>query len=515
MSASSTAALSENLATAFSVQRLRPAAAPSEPFRIEEAEDEPAARPPENPRPLPELQAQQQRDVQRKRADRAENTRQERRDTRAESEEDAPEPQAPEIAAPAKNRKADKTPGTAASRNPEAAPRTPASPVRENADQKQDATPGTRAIVETGITLAELPNETATGKTGPDAPKSAEKDTETTAQTVVGTTPTPAAVLAQAAASQVQVSQVAVASAEQTGNAGTSVENVTGVGSAGTQNGADPAIGAAQQTNAGAVSGETTAKTGSPALLPGAEGSTVSQGNVATPAQHSASEADPKIKAGPERATAGGAREGAPDPAAWGSAAQRADAATSALSDFNAFQNAFTGASASPAGVTLPGAASLPAANGTAPAHAPTAPTPLHAVPVEIGMRAMKGQTDIDIRLDPAELGRVEVKIRIDDAGNVTASLVVDRVETLQLLQRDAKNLERAFDQAGLKSNPDDLTFSLRRDDSRSGHNAEQGHETRGALRPEPDADSTLPPEPAAITVYQNRRWATGLDIKI
>ncbi len=40
--------------------------------------------------------------------------------------------------------------------------------------------------------------------------------------------------------------------------------------------------------------------------------------------------------------------------------------------------------------------------------------------------------------------------------------MVVDKVETLQLLQRDARTLERAFDQAGLKTTPDGLQFSLR-----------------------------------------------------
>ena len=78
-------------------------------------------------------------------------------------------------------------------------------------------------------------------------------------------------------------------------------------------------------------------------------------------------------------------------------------------------------------------------------------PTPLHVLPIEIGLRALAGARQFDIRLDPGELGRVDVNLSISDTGEVSAKMVVDRVETLHLLQRDARTLERAFEQAGLK----------------------------------------------------------------
>lgn len=91
-------------------------------------------------------------------------------------------------------------------------------------------------------------------------------------------------------------------------------------------------------------------------------------------------------------------------------------------------------------------------------------PTPLQMLPIEIGMQAVRGVTNFQIRLDPAELGRVDVKLEIKDNGEVNASLVVDRVETLQMLKRDASTLQQAFEQAGLKQSPDGLNFSLRGD---------------------------------------------------
>ena len=92
------------------------------------------------------------------------------------------------------------------------------------------------------------------------------------------------------------------------------------------------------------------------------------------------------------------------------------------------------------------------------------APTPLHVVPIEIGMRALAGAKRFDIRLDPAELGRIDVNLSISDKGEVHAKLVVDRVETLHLLQRDARTLERAFEQAGLKPSDSGVDISLRDD---------------------------------------------------
>ncbi len=89
-------------------------------------------------------------------------------------------------------------------------------------------------------------------------------------------------------------------------------------------------------------------------------------------------------------------------------------------------------------------------------------PTPINAVPMEIGFRALQGHKRFDIRLDPGDLGRVDVRLEIGDDGAVSARLTVDRVETLHLLQRDAKSLEYAFEQAGLKPSDSSVDIQLR-----------------------------------------------------
>jgi flagellar hook-length control protein FliK len=92
------------------------------------------------------------------------------------------------------------------------------------------------------------------------------------------------------------------------------------------------------------------------------------------------------------------------------------------------------------------------------------APVPLSntALAVEIVSRMNEGMRRFDIRLDPPELGRIDVRLEVDRSGNVTAKLTVDRPEALDLMQRDARGLERALQQAGLKTDSGGLEFSLR-----------------------------------------------------
>jgi len=87
---------------------------------------------------------------------------------------------------------------------------------------------------------------------------------------------------------------------------------------------------------------------------------------------------------------------------------------------------------------------------------------PLAGVAVEIAGKALAGKNRFEIRLDPPELGRIEVRLDVDRNGNVTSRLTVDRPETLDLLRSDASGLERALQDAGLKTADNSLQFSLR-----------------------------------------------------
>jgi len=86
---------------------------------------------------------------------------------------------------------------------------------------------------------------------------------------------------------------------------------------------------------------------------------------------------------------------------------------------------------------------------------------PISGIAIEIVSRAEDGLRRFEIRLDPPELGRIDVRLDVDNGGNVTSRLTADRPETLDLLRRDAPQLERALQHAGLNTEGG-LQFSLR-----------------------------------------------------
>jgi flagellar hook-length control protein FliK len=89
------------------------------------------------------------------------------------------------------------------------------------------------------------------------------------------------------------------------------------------------------------------------------------------------------------------------------------------------------------------------------------APVPLAGVAVAIAGKALEGKHRFEIRLDPPELGRIEVRLDVDHDGQVTSHLIAHRADTLDLLRRDAAGLQRALQDAGLKTADNGLQFSL------------------------------------------------------
>jgi hypothetical protein len=87
---------------------------------------------------------------------------------------------------------------------------------------------------------------------------------------------------------------------------------------------------------------------------------------------------------------------------------------------------------------------------------------PLAGIPVAIVAHAEAGEKKFEIRLDPPDLGRIEVQLNVDSSGRATSHLIVDRADTLDLLRRDAPALERALQSAGLTTDEGALQFSLR-----------------------------------------------------
>ncbi|RMF10905.1 MAG: flagellar hook-length control protein FliK, partial [Alphaproteobacteria bacterium] len=163
-------------------------------------------------------------------------------------------------------------------------------------------------------------------------------------------------------------------------------------------------------------------------------------------------------------------------------------------------------------GLASIGGGTAHAANSPAATHAPafTGWTPVAGqVAMQISRMVKDGNQEFTIRLDPPELGRVDVKMDIAHDGKVNAVVTVDNEKTLQLLQRDQALLERALAEAGLKADSGSLNFSLnQRDGAYDGAGSHTGPDGAGQTNVDDDAPASTE---AASVMLSDR----ALDIKV
>jgi len=158
-----------------------------------------------------------------------------------------------------------------------------------------------------------------------------------------------------------------------------------------------------------------------------------------------------------------------------------------------------------PASSALAGSLSVTAASN--------APIPLSGLAVEIAASARSGKSHFEIRLDPADLGRIDVRIDVDRDGQITSHVRVEKPETLSMLRQDAPQLQRALEDAGFKSGDGGLQFSLR-DQSSSGRN--NGSETsRNAQQLVISDEDTIPAVVAGRNYGRLLGSSSGVDIRV
>jgi flagellar hook-length control protein FliK len=136
---------------------------------------------------------------------------------------------------------------------------------------------------------------------------------------------------------------------------------------------------------------------------------------------------------------------------------------------------------------------------------------PIAGLAVAITARAQAGVNQFDIRLDPPELGRIDVRLGVDRDGQVTSHVTVDRPDTLQLLQSQQPQLERALEQAGLKTADNGLQFSLR-DQSFTGQNGGGNTPSYAPTLVVPDNELAAV---SARQTYNRFGLGTGIDIRV
>jgi flagellar hook-length control protein FliK len=145
-------------------------------------------------------------------------------------------------------------------------------------------------------------------------------------------------------------------------------------------------------------------------------------------------------------------------------------------------------------------------------------PINMGQVAFEMVRQVQQGTSRFTIRLDPPELGRVDVRMHVDNSGAVNARLTVDRPETLDLFQRDRQSLERALAQAGLDAGKTNLEFSLRQNHQNpfsgmmGGDQRQQQFGNRNAPRFSLNDNDEIAAMPA-VTLYRGLASAGGVNI--
>lgn len=98
---------------------------------------------------------------------------------------------------------------------------------------------------------------------------------------------------------------------------------------------------------------------------------------------------------------------------------------------------------------------------------------------VEIARKVELGEETLRIRLNPVELGRIEVTLAFDDKGSLQATVRTESAQAMDLLRQDAPDLARTLDQAGVRTDAQSFRFENRGGDG-GGQQAQQQQQNRG-----------------------------------
>ena len=133
-------------------------------------------------------------------------------------------------------------------------------------------------------------------------------------------------------------------------------------------------------------------------------------------------------------------------------------------------------------------------------------------VKVNITKSAVKGVDKIDISLKPEELGHIEIKMHLAKNGKLQAEIVASRPETMEILQKEAQNLQKSFEDAGFQTDENSLSFSCREDNAQSGRQ-EQNYEMRRFIGEALDNDFSND----NLSGYAESSWdgQSGLNIRV
>jgi flagellar hook-length control protein FliK len=88
-------------------------------------------------------------------------------------------------------------------------------------------------------------------------------------------------------------------------------------------------------------------------------------------------------------------------------------------------------------------------------------PTAVEQVILQMNRNVKNGNDQMSVQLQPGDLGKITVKLDVSADGRVHGTVTADNPKTLDMLQKDSRSLERALQDAGLRTDPGSLQFNL------------------------------------------------------
>lgn len=112
---------------------------------------------------------------------------------------------------------------------------------------------------------------------------------------------------------------------------------------------------------------------------------------------------------------------------------------------------------------------------------------------IEIVRQNLDGRDSLTIRLDPAEMGEIQVRLQFDDKGTMRAHVSAESSVALEMLRRDSGDLVRALGDAGVRTDAQSFQFEARsqgRGDQQGQHNRPETPARQDAGYAEGEADN-------------------------
>ncbi len=149
----------------------------------------------------------------------------------------------------------------------------------------------------------------------------------------------------------------------------------------------------------------------------------------------------------------------------------QASASANGASNANMGFSAFTQSGQSSAQTTQQAAHANPTDRPAA-----TAQQVIDQIKVNITKAAKAGLDRVTINLKPVELGRIEIKLEMSEDHKVRVTVTADNKDTLNLLQTDSRTLERTLNDAGLRTDANNLSFNLRSETDAGAADGQRGN---------------------------------------